>query len=71
MKITIANKGLEKKPEKSEAGTYFKDIVFQEFNIDIIDVEQVIGKGYTVSYLYKDKEFKRELGKIIDQDLKV
>lgn len=62
MKITIANKGLEKKPEKSEAGTYFKDIVFQEFNIDIIDVEQVIGKGYTISYLYKDKEFKRELG---------
>jgi hypothetical protein len=62
MKITIADKGLEKKPEKSAAGLYFSSTTFKEFDLDVNDIEQVIGKGYTISYLYKDKEYKRESG---------
>lgn len=59
MKITIANKRLERKPTTNEKGSYFKDIIFKTGNFEIKQLEDIIKNGYTITYLYKDNCFER------------
>ena len=62
MYITIADKGLVSKPGRTDAGRYFANTTFTTYNIDIEDLEQYIGNGYTITYLYRDNQFKRKKG---------
>lgn len=60
MKLTLANKKLNQKPQTDlEKGKYFKDIQFKSGNFQISDLEKIVGNGYTITYLYKDKMFNR------------
>ena len=67
MQITIANKRLNNKPyTQKEKGTYFKDLRFKQGNFKVEDLNKIIGNGYTLTYLYKDCEFVRDNGYMVN-----
>lgn len=62
MKITIANKPVkgDKPRTKLERDIYFKNLQFHSETISPEDFESIVGKGYTISYTYKDNTFYRK-----------
>ncbi len=61
MRITIANKPVkgDKPRTKLERNIYFKNLQFHSETILPEDFESIVGKGYTISYTYKDNTFYR------------
>lgn len=60
MRISIGNKPLTEKPETPyEKGMYFKDLKFKTGNFSNQTVRDIIGGGFTMTYLFKDDEFDR------------
>ena len=61
MNITIANKKLTEKPQTNiEKSIYFKDLTFKTANFNLNVFKEIIENGYTITYIYKDKQFTRE-----------
>lgn len=61
MKITIANKRLADKPlTKKDKGLYFGNLSFSTKEFDIDEFKDLVSNGFTVTYVYKDNEFRRE-----------
>lgn len=60
MRISIGNKKLTTKPNtQKETGIYFKDLKFKTGDFDPKDFSEIIGSGYTITYLFKDEVFDR------------
>lgn len=60
MKISIGSKKLKEKPvTQKEKSVYFKDLRFRTGNFKSMDIEKIVGGGYTITYLYKDNVFDR------------
>lgn len=60
MKISISNKKLNSKPSTDrEKSIYFKDLKFKSGSFKTEDIKEIIGNGYTLTYLFKDNEFDR------------
>lgn len=60
MKLTIANKRLNQKPNSNtEKANYFKGIVFKTGNFSLDTFEKIIKNGYTITYIFKDDVFDR------------
>ena len=60
MRISIGTKRLDDKPvSQGEKGCYFKDLSFKTGDFRNSDFKQIIGQGYTITYLFKDNFFKR------------
>ena len=60
MRITIANVKGDKPRTKLERDIYFKNLQFHSETILPEDFESIVGKGYTISYTYKDNTFYRK-----------
>ena len=63
MKITIAVDPVKNKPRtQEELNEYFGGLKFKTGNFPISYWKEIIENGYTVTYCFKDEEFKREKG---------
>lgn len=60
MIISISSKSLTEKPNtQKEKSDYFKNLKFKTEDFSKDDIKEIIDKGYTITYLYKDNEFDR------------
>lgn len=60
MKISISNKRLDHKPDTpQEKGLYFKDLLFKTGNFHSSSIKEIVGGGWTITYLFKDDVFGR------------
>ena len=63
MKITIAVDPVKEKPRTiEECNEYFRGLKFKTGNFPISYWKEIIEKGYTVTYCFKDDEFIRKKG---------
>lgn len=60
MRISIANKQLKNKPNTQQEKThYFKELKFKTEDFVYDNIREIIGNGFTITYLYKDEVFDR------------